>query len=145
MGTFDKFFDYFKENMRAMGWPTPEELYGNLGLASATVKELIQVVEKYGTKVTVKEMIIAGKLSERYKFVETVVVSYYAGCVIGSLLIALQRCLCKGKTLADLVSAANVEGLYTGWLYDVLLRYPGIYDETYLARSSYALQMGHYA
>lgn len=55
-----KFYEYFKENMEALGLPAPESLYGNLATATATASTLLSQMDKFGKTVTVGEVIGAG-------------------------------------------------------------------------------------
>jgi len=45
------FYEYFKENMDALGLPAPSSLFGNAQLATATAATLIGLVEKFGKRV----------------------------------------------------------------------------------------------
>ncbi|WP_083930208.1 calcium-binding protein [Methylovulum miyakonense] len=95
------FSTYFNENMTALGLPVPPSLYTSLVAALATTGPLIALVEKYGTTVTVGELIHAGLLSEIHAGLGAVAVSYYAGAVIGSAAVATGRVLSDGASLAD--------------------------------------------
>ncbi|SDG13781.1 MULTISPECIES: hypothetical protein [unclassified Duganella] len=122
-----QFYKYFKENMEALGLPAPENLYGNLQLAINTAMTLVGYVEKFGTKVTVREMIGAGIRGEKLLTVWTMGASYYVGAVIGSIAVAAGRSLAGGTSLADVLIRAQMNHLHRPWLPGVLLRHPEIY------------------
>lgn len=120
------FYRYFKENMDALGLPAPNSLYSSALTAYQTARKYIAFVAKFGTKVTVAEMIGAGIAEERYLVLDTMAVSYYVGAVIGSIGIATQRCAMGGTSIADVLMVATKKGIHPPYLHSVLLRNPGI-------------------
>lgn len=58
------FSEYYRENMAAMGLPTPDGIYSGTAAAGATASAILKNAAKYGTKVTVSELIGAGILGE---------------------------------------------------------------------------------
>lgn len=88
-----KFYEYFRENMEALGLPAPESLYGNLMLALSSAQAILAQIEKHGRKVTVREIAVAGTRLEQLAFLATLGACFYVGAVIGSIAIATGRSL----------------------------------------------------
>lgn len=59
------FYKYFKENMDVLNLPAPENLYGSVATAQASISGMLVYIDKFGTRVTVLEMIGAGTNLER--------------------------------------------------------------------------------
>jgi hypothetical protein len=123
------FYKYFKENMDALGLPAPESLFGNAQLAIATASTFIGLVEKFGKKVTVAEMIGAGIRSEKLIVIGAMSASYYAGAVIGSIAVATGRSLAGGISLSDVLLSAQMNHLHRPWLPAIMVRHPEIYKK----------------
>ena len=121
------FCKYFKENMDALGLPAPESFFGNAQLATATASALIGMIEKFGKKVTVTEMIGAGIRSEKLMLIGAVSASYYAGAVIGSIAVATGRSLAGGTSLSYVLLNAQMNHLHRPWLPAIMVRHPEIY------------------
>ena len=95
------FYKYFKENMEALGlMPPPESLFGTQQLAIGTISTILGCIEKFGTKVTVMEVIGAGTRLEQLAVVSAAGAAYYVGALIGSLAVATGRTLAGGTSLA---------------------------------------------
>ena len=118
------FYDYFRENMEALGLPAPATLYGNLTTALATAGTLVGLVEKFGTKVTVADVAGAGFRSEQLLAVGAVAASFYTGAVIGSLAVATGRTLADSTSMADVINFAAASRLNAPWLATTLARNP---------------------
>lgn len=74
------FYKYFKENMEALGLnPPPESLFGTQQLALGTITTMLTYIDKFGTKVTVLDMVLAGTRLEKLATVGAVGAAYYAG------------------------------------------------------------------
>lgn len=121
------FYKYFKENMDALGLPAPESIFGNVQLATATASTLIGLSEKFGKRVTVREMIGAGIRGEKLIAIAAMSASYYVGAVIGSIAVATGRSLSGGTSLADVVRNAQMYHLHRAWLPGAMVRHPEIY------------------
>src|SRR5687767_1314668 len=52
------FYEYFKESMDSVLLPAPDSLFNTVVTATATIGGIIAVVEKFGTSVTVSELIL---------------------------------------------------------------------------------------
>jgi hypothetical protein len=133
-----EFYKYFKENMEGLGLtPPPESLYGTQALAISTISAILAYIDKFGTKVTVMEMIGAGTKLEKLTVVGSLGAAYYAGAVIGSLAVATGRTLSGGTSLADVLLEASRWKLKRPWLTSLLLRMPGLYDPKVSNRTYY--------
>jgi len=121
------FYKYFKENMAASGLPAPENLFGHVQLAIATASTLIGLIEKFGKKVTVAEMLGAGIRGEKLIAIGAMGASYYVGAVIGSIAVATGRTLAGGTSLADVLLNAQMNHLHRPWLPSIMMHHPGIY------------------
>lgn len=130
-----EFYKYFKENMDALGLPAPDTLFGNAQLATATASALIGLIEKFGKKVTVSEMIGAGIRSEKLMVIGAMSASYYAGAVIGSIAVATGRSLAGGTSLADVLLSAQMNHLHRPWLPAIMVRHPEIYKKRRAAQA----------
>lgn len=97
-----EFYQYFKENMDGLGFPAPESLFGNAQLAIGSASTLVALMEKFGNKVTVRE-------------------------IIGSIAVATGRSLAGGTSLSDVLLNAQMHHLHRPWLPAVMLRHPEIY------------------
>jgi hypothetical protein len=133
------FYKYFKENMDALNLPAPESLYGSVVTAQASISSMLAYVDKYGTRVTVLEMIGAGTNLERLATVGAMQGAGYIGAVIGSLAVATGRTLAGGTSLSDVLFEASRWNLKRDWLLPLLYRNPGIYDPSVRGRKHYKL------
>ena len=133
------FYKYFKENMDALNLPAPENLYGSVATAQATISGLLGYIDKYGTRVTVLEMVGAGTNLERLATVAAVQAAYYIGAAIGSLAVATGRTLAGGTSLSDVLFEASRWNLKRDWLLPLLHRNPGIYDASVAGRKYHKL------
>lgn len=123
------FYRYFKENMDALGLPAPESLYGTCQAAVANAAVLLGQLDKFGRKVTVRELIVAGTRLEQLAVIGALSAAFYVGAVIGSIAVATGRVLGNGTSLADVMLLAHQKHLSRPWLRGSLQRWPGIYKE----------------
>lgn len=131
------FYEYFKENMEALGLPAPESLFGSVQSAVGTAAIILGAVDKYGTKVTLREIRGAGTRLEALGVIGACVAAFYAGAVIGSLAVAGGRTLSGGVSLADVLFEASRRGLKRPWLKPLLYRMPGVYNPSVPGRRYY--------
>lgn len=131
------FYKYFQENMAALGLAAPESLFGSQQVALSTISAIIGFVDKFGTKVTVREMIGAGLRLEQLATLGAMGAAYYTGAAIGSLAVATGRTLTGGTSLGDVLFEASRRGFKRAWLTSLLHRMPGIYDATAANRKHY--------
>lgn len=122
------FYKYFKENMDSLGLPAPETLFGSVTSAVATATTILSQIDKYGRKVTLREIIGAGSRLEQLAIVGACSAAFYVGAVIGSIAVATGRVLGNGTTLYDVMLSARKHGIYQHWLHNYLFLYPGVYE-----------------
>lgn len=122
-----KFYEYFKENMDALGLPAPESLFGTLSAATATASTLLTQIDKFGKTVTVGEAIGAGTRLEQLGVIAACSAAFYVGAVIGSIAVATGRSLAGGTSISDVLSMARTHNLDRQWLSACLIKFPGIY------------------
>lgn len=133
-----EFYQYFKENMEALNLtPPPENLFATQALAVATINTFVAFVDKFGTKVTVMEVIGAGTRLEQLSVVGTMGAAYYTGALIGSLAVATGRMLAGGTSLADVLYEASKWKLNRPWVTTVLHRNPDFYNPSVPGRKYY--------
>ena len=119
------FYGYFKENMESLGLPAPDTLFGTLATATATISAIVASVEKFGTAVTIGELIGAGILSEKLLAIATLSAAYYAGACLGSLAVATGRYFSGGLSIGDLFTCATAHGIVTPkWLSNTIATNP---------------------
>ena len=85
------FYRYFRENMDQLGLPAPESLFGTLQAALANATAFVTQIDKFGSKVTVAELVGAGTRLEKMGMIAALSASYYVGAVIGSIAVATGR------------------------------------------------------
>jgi hypothetical protein len=125
------FYEYFKENMDALNLSAPESLYGNLMTAVSSAQAILSQIEKYGKKVTLREIAVAGSRLEQLAFIGTLGACYYVGAVVGSMAVATGRKLSGGTSLSDVLMSAYQNGLLRPWLREELIQSPEIYARRY--------------
>lgn len=122
------FYKYFKENMDSLGLPAPQGLFGTAQAAIAHCAIFVAHIDKFGTRITVRELIKAGTRLEKLGVIATVSASFYVGAVIGSIAVAAGRTLGKGTSLADVLFIASRNKLHRPWLTSTLQTCPHLYD-----------------
>lgn len=121
------FYKYFKENMDALGLPAPESLFGNVQLALSSAGTLVALIDRFGKRVTITELIGAGLRAEKLAVLGAMSASFYVGAVIGSIAVATGHTLAGGTSIADVLLDAQMNHLHRAWLPGVLVRHPAIY------------------
>lgn len=132
-----QFYSYFKENMAALGLPAPESLFGSVQSTVTTATAILAFIDKYGTKVTVGDMIGAGTRLEGLGTAGACAAAFYVGAVIGSLAVASGRSLGKGTSLSDVLVTVSRWGFSRPWLAPFLQRVPGVYNPGVATRANY--------
>ena len=127
-------YRYFTENMEALGLPAPESLFGTTKEVASNATVMLAYIEKFGPRVTIRELIGAGTRLEALATVSSMYASYYVGAVIGSLAVAAGRSLGRGASLADVLATAHRYELDRPWLELTLRHWRTIYDTRALAR-----------
>jgi hypothetical protein len=129
------FYKYFKENMEALGLPVPpESLYGTQALAISTISVILGYIDKFGTKVTVREMAGAATRLEQLSVAGALGVAFYAGAVIGSLAVATGRTMSGGTSIADVLYELSKQGWDREWIRSLFHRRPGLYNSSVSGR-----------
>jgi hypothetical protein len=85
MANKKSFYEYFQESMRSVGLDAPHTVFGAQGTAVATISAIAGAIAKFGTRVTIAELIGAGVLTEKLMVVGTLSACYYLGACIGAL------------------------------------------------------------
>lgn len=119
-----KFYEYFKENMDGLGLPAPVALFGNAQTALGTTIALVNLVDKFGRRVTVFDLIGAGTRLEQLSVASACLGMYYVGAVIGSLAVATGRTVAGGTSLADIIFYATSQRLARPWLTQTWMAHP---------------------
>ncbi len=122
------FYTYFKENMESLGLPAPETLFGSLQAAVSNATIILSQIDKFGKKVTIKDLIGAGTRLEGLAVIGACSAAFYVGAIIGSIAVATGRSLAGGTSIADVIFTANKHHLYRSWLVSTLYENPGLYD-----------------
>jgi hypothetical protein len=113
------FGDYFQDCMKSMGLPAPTSLFSSYTTAVATIASITAAVSKFGTSVTIAELVGACILSEYLLAAGAVGASFYAGACVGCLSSALGQSLSGGLSLGDVLY--ELLGPEPGlWIADVL-------------------------
>jgi hypothetical protein len=131
------FYQYFKENMDGLGLPAPDSLFGNVQAAVGSASVLLSMVDKFGKRVTIGELIGAGTRLEGLAVISACSAAFYVGAVIGSIAVATGRSFADGASLSDVLVTVNKYHFSRPWLLDVLRRWPGIYKPRFASRNAY--------
>lgn len=83
------FYDHFEYSMNSVGLTAPKSLFETQAKAVATVAAIVAVVDKFGTTVTVAELVGAGVLAEKLIVVGACGAAFYAGACVGALFYAI--------------------------------------------------------
>jgi hypothetical protein len=132
-------FSYFKENMEALGLPVPTSLYGGQTMVTGALASLVGVQSRFGSTVTVGELLKAGTKADALVVVAGVSASWYLGGAVGSAAVATGRHLACGTRMIDAISYAGRNGMLTPAIQHQLVAHPEIYDTTRRNRSLYGL------
>jgi len=130
-----KFYAYFKENMDALGLPAPDALFGTAQTAAGTAATLLGLIEKFGKKVTLGDIIGAGTRLEQLAVIGGISASFYVGAVIGSIAVATGRTLSGGTSLSDGLMNAHQNGLSAPWLALLFQQNPQLYSTKFKNRA----------
>ncbi|WP_343730450.1 hypothetical protein [Duganella sp.] len=101
------FADYFKENMDALGLPTPSTIFSSIGSAVSNAAAISNAIKTFGPNVTIQDLIGAGTVSEELSVAGALSASYYVGAVIGSTAVAIGRVISDGASISDLLIGLN--------------------------------------
>lgn len=131
------FYKYFKENMDGLGLPAPESLFATLQAAVGSASVILGMVDKFGKRVTVGELIGAGTRLEGLAVISACSAAFYVGAVVGSIAVASARSMADSVSLSDVLATVNKYHFSRPWLSDVLRRWPGIYKPGFASRDAY--------
>jgi hypothetical protein len=131
------FYKYFKENMDGLGLPAPESLFGTVQAAVGSASVILGMVDKFGKRVTVGELIGAGTRLEGLAVISTCAAAFYVGAVVGSIAVATGRSVADGASLSDVFATVSRYHFSRPWLINVLQRWPGIYKPGFASRATY--------
>ena len=127
------FYMYFKENMEGLGLPAPEGLFGSLSAAVGNAAAILSQIDKFGTNVTIREIIGAGTKLEGLGVIGGCAAAFYVGAVIGSVAVASGRSLSGGTSKAEVIFTARRYELDRKWLPGTLQRRPEIHGRKRVA------------
>lgn len=135
------FWDYYRENMTAMGYPVPDSFAGNFTLLLGTVTGIEGYITTYGPRVTVRDLVGAGLLKDRLLTIGALNGAFYLGCIVGSLAVAAGRVAGKGTSLADVIEYAVVKLRMANiqQLHRILVQNPRIYSRVRNMGSAWAI------
>lgn len=112
-GDFGK---YFKENMDALGVPTPTSVFDTYNSAVANASLMSGAVYKFGARATVAELVGATVVSEKLLLAGAFGAVIYTGVAIGSLAVASGRSLGCGTRISDMFTFIGSRSLqFPGW------------------------------
>jgi len=135
------FYPAFKQNMEAIGLTVPTGLFATQQQAASTIGQLLGLVKTFGMKVTIRELIGAGSLTDMLAAAAGYSAAFYTGGAIGSLIVATDKTLgCKVGPVA--IGQIHRAMLGTNFMLiepmrAVLLRHPEIVNVSMPNRRSY--------
>ncbi|AOJ08200.1 hypothetical protein WS62_13150 [Burkholderia sp. ABCPW 14] len=101
MAKCTNFYEAFKANMEALGLPAPASLFGTLQTATGTLTTILGTLKALGPEATVAELIGATTGLEMLAVVSACGGAFYAGAVVGSLIVATDASItCSNKVAA---------------------------------------------
>jgi hypothetical protein len=134
-------FSYFKENMEALGLAVPTSWYGAQTVVTGAISSLVSVHARFGSRVTVGELVKAGTKADAMVVIFGMSASWYLGGAVGSAAVATGRHMACGTQIIDVFSYAARNRMLTQPIQHQLVAHPEIYD---IARRNRALY-GHLA
>ena len=112
-GDFGK---YFKENMDALGVPTPNSLFDTYSSAVANASLMSGAIYKLGARATVAELARATLFGEKLLLAGAFGAVIYTGVTVGSLAVASGRSLGCGTRISDMFTFIGSRNLqFPGW------------------------------
>ena len=133
------FYDYFKENMEALGLPAPVSLFATQTTASGVISSILTAISRLSKNATVAELVGATTGLEKLMVVGAASASFYVGAAIGSFAIATGRYAACGVSISDVMWEIHHNGIrIPSWLTLHLSRFPVIIDKRMPMRASYA-------
>ena len=137
------FYPAFKQNMEAIGLTAPMNLFSSQTSALQTIGQLAGLVKTFGMKVTIRELIGAGDLTDKLAFAGALYASYYLGGTIGSLMVAGDKFYaCKAGSAAasrmhQALFASGISLVQPMQLF--LTNHPELFDLSSAQRAAYGM------
>jgi hypothetical protein len=130
---------YFTENMEALGLDVPKSWYGKGTQIVATLAALVALSEKFGSRVTIGELLSAGTKGELLLVAGSGYASWYLGAAVGSAAVASGRYIGCGTQMIDILGYAGRNQLLTPAITRRLMVHSEIYDSSKKNRRHYGL------
>lgn len=135
------FYPPFKQNMEAIGLTAPMSLFATQQQAASTIGQIAAAIKTFGMKVTIRELIGAGTLTDFLAVAGAYSAAFYVGGAIGSLIVATDNAIgCKFGP----VTQAQIHRTMLGAsltlvepLRILLLQHPEIVSQSWPNRRSY--------
>lgn len=136
------FYPAFSKNMEAIGLSAPTSLFSTQEKAVGTISQLAGLIKTMGMKVTIRELVVAGTVTEKLAVLSAYYASYYLGGAIGSLAVAADAYYaCKaGPTASQRLHRAMllVGGAAVMPMHGFLMAHPEVFDVSSPHRFTYA-------
>lgn len=136
------FYPAFSKNMEAIGLTAPTNLFSTQEKAISTISQLAGLIKTMGMKVTIRELVVAGTITERLSVASAYYAAYYQGGAIGSLAVAGDEYYaCKaGATAAQrlhrIMALVGAGALMP--MHGFLMTHPEVFDVSSPHRFTYA-------
>lgn len=135
------FYPAFKQNMEAIGLTVPTSLFATQQQAASTIGQLLALVKTFGMKVTIRELIGAGSLTDFLAAAGAYSAAFYVGGAIGSLIVATDKTVgCKvGPVTQGQIHRAMFGATFTlsAPMLALMLRHPEIVSSSMPNRRVY--------
>ncbi len=135
------FYPAFKQNMEAIGLTVPTGLFATQQQTVSTIGQLLGLVKTFGMKVTIRELIGAGSLTDMLAAAAGYSAAFYAGGAIGSLIVATDKTIgCKvGPVTQGQIHRVMLGGaiMMSDSMRVLLLQHPEIISASMPTRYSY--------
>lgn len=132
-------FTYFNNNMDDLGLPVPTSWQGTITSVVGILSHMVAVSEKFGPRVTVREVLAAGTKGEALMVAGGALATWYLGAAVGSAAVATGRYASCGTSLIDVFSYAGRQRLWSPRIAMQLSRHPEIYNIADESRRRYGL------
>lgn len=136
------FYPAFKANMEAIGLSAPTSLFSTQEKAISTISQLASLIKTMGMKVTIRELVVAGTVTEKLAAAGAYYAAFYLGGAIGSLAVAADGYYaCKaGPSAAQRLHRAMilVGGAAIMPMHGFLMTHPEVFDVSSPHRFTYA-------
>lgn len=138
-----RFYPAFKQNMEAIGLTAPQNLFSSQVSALQTIGQLAGLIKTFGMKVTLRELIHAGDLTEALAYAGALYSAYYLGGAIGSLIVARDEyaaCIVGPAAAARARQALFAQGVFLSAPMQLfLVQHPELFDLSSPRRGTYGV------